>query len=147
MNDLKQADVLSPAKLIDARLAASGDWRGATLSRLRALINDADPEVEEAVKWRKPSNPAGVPVWEHAGILCTGEAYKGYVKLTFAKGATLPEASGLFNASLKGGAMRAINTDDGATVDEEAFKALIRAAVAQNVAARASSALARVRKQ
>ena len=86
----------APAELIDARIAGLGDWRGAALARMRQLIREADPEVVETVKWRKPSNPSGVPVWEHAGILCTGEVYKGYVKLTFARGAALDDPTGLF---------------------------------------------------
>jgi hypothetical protein len=109
---------------------------------MRDLIRQADAEVVEAVKWRKPSNPTGVPVWEHAGILCTGEAYKGYVKLTFAKGAALPDPSGLFNAGLNGGTMRAVNIYEGEEIDEEAFKALIRAAVAQNISIRSGQSVA-----
>ena len=120
------------ADLIDAKIASLGDWRGATLARIRALIRQADPEVVETVKWRKPTNPSGVPVWEHDGILCTGETYKTYVKLTFAKGAALADPAGLFNASLTGNARRAIDIREGHTIDEEAFKALIRAAVATN---------------
>jgi hypothetical protein len=119
--------------LIDAKIASIGDWRGETLARMRALIRAADPEVVEAVKWRKPSNPSGVPVWEHAGILCTGETYKGYVKLTFAKGAKLPDPAGLFNGSMGGNTMRAIDIREGVTVDAEAFQALVRAAVLLNV--------------
>lgn len=113
---------------IDARIAALRDWRGATLARLRALIREAVPGVVEAVKWRKPSNPAGVPVWEHNGMLCTGELYKDKVKLTFPKGAALPDPAGLFNASLEGNARRAIDLREGETVDAAAFKALMRAA-------------------
>lgn len=124
----------TPSALIDACLAALGDWRGQTLSSLRALIRQANPAVVEQVKWQKPSNPAGVPTWEHAGILCTGEAYKGYVKLTFAKGAALDDPAGLFNASLEGNVRRAIDIREGESVDEAAFKALIRAAVAANLA-------------
>lgn len=119
---------------IDAKLAALGDWRGDALSRMRGLIHEADPAVVETVKWRKPSNPAGVPVWEHAGILCTGEVYKGYVKLTFARGAALDDPAGLFNAGFGGGTRRAIDIREGETVDAEAFTALVRAAVAENVA-------------
>ena len=115
-----------------AALRANGDWRGETLARMRSLIKEADPQVVEAVKWRKPTNPAGVPVWEHDGIICTGETYKGYVKLTFAHGAKLPEPGGLFNGSLNGNSMRAIDIREGAAVDPEAFKALFRAAVAFN---------------
>ncbi len=118
----------SPGEFIDAKIAALGDWRGETLARVRALIRHADPEVVETVKWR------GVPVWEHAGILCTGEVYKTYVKLTFARGAALDDPSGLFNASLEGNARRAIDIHQGAVLDEAAFKALIRAAVALNTA-------------
>ncbi len=121
------------AALIDAKIAALGDWRGATLATLRALIHAADPEVSETVKWQKPTNPAGVPVWEHAGILCTGETYKDKVKLTFAKGAALADPAGLFNSSLDGNTRRAIDLFEGDGVDAAAFQALIRAAVAANL--------------
>src|SRR5215217_155177 len=125
----------SPVRLIDARIAALGDWRGETLARMRALIREADPEVVEEVKWRKPSNAMrGVPVWEHTGIICTGETYKAVVKLTFAKGASLDDPAGLFNASLEGNARRAIDIAQGAQIDAEAFKALIRAAADLNAA-------------
>ena len=120
----------SASEQIDAKIAALGDWRGATLARVRALIHAADPDVVETVKWR------GVPAWEHAGILCTGEVYKTYVKLTFARGAALDDPSGLFNASLEGNARRAIDIPDGAALDEAAFKALIRSAVALNTTKR-----------
>ena len=123
----------APAQLIDARIAGLGDWRGAALARMRQLIREADPEVVETVKWRKPSNPSGVPVWEHAGILCTGEVYKGYLKLTFARGAALEDPAGLFNAGFGGGTRRAIDIREGETVDASAFKALVRDAVALNV--------------
>lgn len=123
----------NPSALIDAKLAGLGDWRGEALTRMRGLIREADPEVVETVKWRKPTNPAGVPVWEHAGILCTGEVYKGYVKLTFARGAALDDPAGLFNAGFGGGTRRAIDIREGETVDADAFKALVREAVAQNV--------------
>jgi hypothetical protein len=127
----------SPSRLIDARIAALGDWRGETLARVRSLIKQADAHVVEDVKWRKPSNAMlGVPVWEHDGIICTGETYKSYVKLTFAKGAALEDPSGLFNASLEGNARRAIDIREGDRIDEAAFKALIRAAVALNTAKR-----------
>lgn len=122
----------SGSHLIDEKLQAMGDWRGAMLAKLRRLIHEADPEVEEAVKWRKPSNPAGVPVWEHDGMLCTGETYKDKVKLTFARGASIDDPSGLFNSSLDGGTRRAIDFREGDAVDEAAFKALIRDAVAVN---------------
>ena len=135
-------DTRTASEQIDARIAALGDWRGQTLARMRDLIRQADAEVVEAVKWRKPSNPAGVPVWEHAGILCTGETYKGYVKLTFAKGAALPDPSGLFNASLTGGTVRAIDIREGSAIDADAFKALVRAAVALNVSARSNQTTA-----
>ena len=127
----------TPSQLIDAKIAGLGDWRGETLARIRGLIKEADPEVVEEVKWRKPSNPNGVPVWEHDGILCTGETYKDYVKLTFANGAALPDL-GLFNASLEGNTRRAIDIREGHEIDPDAFKALIRAAVALTAAARAS---------
>ena len=127
----------SPSRLIDARIAALGDWRGETLARVRSLIKQADAHVVEEVKWRKPSNAMlGVPVWEHDGIICTGETYKSYVKLTFARGAALEDPSGLFNASLEGNARRAIDIREGDRIDERAFKALIRAAVAERVMAR-----------
>ena len=108
------------------------DWRGATLSRIRNLIKQADPEVVEERKWRKPTNPGGVPVWSHDGMICTGETYKNHVKVTFARGASLKDPSHLFNSSLEGNARRAIDIHDGEEVSEEAFKALIRAAVALN---------------
>ena len=122
------------SELIDARLAELADWRGETLARIRRLIREADPEVVETVKWRKPSNPSGVPVWEHAGILCTGEVYKDYVKLTFAHGAALADPAGLFNAGFGGNTRRAIDVREGDAIDETAFKALVRKAVAANVA-------------
>jgi hypothetical protein len=122
------------SELIDRKIASLGDWRGETLARLRALIREADPEIVETVKWRKPTNPSGVPVWEHGGIVCTGEVYKDKVKLTFARGASLADAAGLFNASLDGNARRAIDLREGETIDREAFKALIREARAANLA-------------
>ena len=132
------ADV-SPAQLIDARIKKLGDWRGETLARVRALIKAADPDVVEEVKWRKPSNGMlGVPVWEHDGIICTGETYKDYVKLTFANGAALADPAGLFNASLEGNMRRAIDIPEGAKIDEKAFKALIRAAVELNMSKQAA---------
>jgi hypothetical protein len=116
----------SVSALIDAKIKALTDWRGETLARVRTLIKQADPEVVEELKWR------GVPVWSHAGIICTGETYKKVVKMTFAKGASLEDPSGLFNASLEGNTRRAIDIHEGERVDEEALKALIRAAVALN---------------
>ena len=121
------------ADLIDAKIAGLDDWRGDMLAKLRALIHAADPDVEETVKWQKPSNPAGVPVWEHAGILCTGETYKDKVKLTFTKGAVLADPASLFNSSLDGNTRRAIDLFEGDDVDAAAFKALVRAAVAANL--------------
>jgi hypothetical protein len=118
---------------IDEKLRTLTDWRGAMLARLRRLIREADADVVEAIKWRKPSNPLGVPTWEHGGIICTGETYKDKVKLTFARGASLDDPSHLFNSSLDGGTRRAIDFMEGETVDEEAFKALIREAVGRNV--------------
>ena len=121
------------ARLIDARIKKLGDWRGETLARVRALIKEAAPDVVEEVKWRKPSNGMlGVPVWEHDGIICTGETYKAAVKLTFANGAAVDEPSGLFNSSLEGNVRRAIDIHEGEKINEKAFKALIRAAVALN---------------
>ena len=120
-------DQKSPSRRIDERIAELGDWRGAMLSRLRALIKQADPEVVEEWKWR------GVPVWYHAGMICTGETYRNVVKMTFAKGAALDDPSGLFNASLDGNTRRAIDFREGEEIDEEALKALVRAAVALNL--------------
>jgi hypothetical protein len=121
----------SPSRQIDARIKKLGDWRGKTLSRVRSLIKQADPAVVEEVKWAKASSP-GVPVWSHDGIICTGETYKSAVKLTFARGASLKDPSGLFNSSLEGNTRRAIDIHEGEELDEVAFKALIRAAVAMN---------------
>jgi hypothetical protein len=122
----------SPAQLIDAKIKALGDWRGETFARIRAVIKQADPDVVEEVKWRKPSNPAGVPVWSHDGMICTGETYKNAVKMTFAKGASLPDPSRLFNSSLEGNTRRAIDIREGDKIDGKALQALIRAAVALN---------------
>ena len=122
----------SPAELIDGRIAELDDWRGETLARVRAIIHKADPDVVETWKWR------GVPVWEHAGIICTGETYKAAVKLTFAKGAALDDPAGLFNASLEGNVRRAIDIHEGDRIDEKALIALIRAAVALNMSAKAA---------
>jgi len=118
----------SPSRLIDARIRELTDWRGKTLARVRALIRQADPDVIEEWKWR-------VPVWSHDGIICTGEAYKGAVKLTFAKGASLEDPAGLFNSSLEGNTRRAIDIHEGDAIDEDAFRALVRAAAAMNSAA------------
>jgi hypothetical protein len=138
----------SPSQLIDARIAALSDWRGETLARVRKLIKEADPEMVEEVKWRKPSNSMrGVPVWLHAGIICTGETYKDKVKLTFAKGASLKDPSGLFNASLEGNTRRAIDFHEGDKIDEKALKALIRAAVALNISVRVTARPVRSQKK
>lgn len=122
----KNADGPSPSKMIDGRIKELGDWRGETLKRIRELIKEADPEVVEEWKWR------GVPVWEHDGIICTGETYKAVVKMTFAKGAALDDPAGLFNSSLDGNVRRAIDIGEGAKINEKALKALIRAAVELN---------------
>ena len=121
----------SPSQLIDGRIKELSDWRGETLARVRILIKQADPEVVEEWKWR------GVPVWSHAGIICTGETYKNIVKMTFTKGASLEDPSGLFNSSLEGNARRAIDFHEGDKIDEKALKALIRAAVALNTSSAA----------
>ena len=138
----------SPSQLIDARIKKLGDWRGETLARVRALIKQADPEVVEEVKWRKPSNSMlGVPVWEHDGIICTGETYKAVVKLTFAKGASLNDPAGLFNSSLDGNVRRAIDIHEGDRIDGKALRALIRAAVALNTSVRAAARPSRSQKR
>ena len=122
------------SKAVDEKIKSLGDWRAKTLSHLRGLIQEADPDVTEEVKWRKASNPLGVPTWSHAGIICTGESYKDKVKLTFAKGASLPDPAKLFNSSLDGGTRRAIDIAEGRDIDGNAFKALVKAAVALNLA-------------
>jgi hypothetical protein len=129
----------TPGALIDAHIDSLGDWRGKTLSRIRALIKQADPDVVEEVKWRKPSSPSGVPVWSHDGMICTGEAYKAAVKLTFAQGASLKDPKGLFNSSLDGKVRRAIDIHEGDKLDEPAFKALIREAVSVNESSRSAA--------
>ena len=121
----------SPSQLIDAKIKELGDWRGKTLERVRQLIKEADPEIVEEWKWVKPTSP-GTPVWSHNGGICTGETYKSVVKMTFAKGASLKDPSGLFNSSLEGNARRAIDFHEGDKIDEKAFKALIKAAVTLN---------------
>jgi hypothetical protein len=123
----------SASQLISMRIAELGDWRGDVLRLVRKLIQEADPGITEEVKWRKPTNPAGVPVWSHNGIVCTGETYKNHLRLTFAKGAFLRDPSALFNASLAGNAYRAIDIREGDAMDESAFKDLIRAAVSLNL--------------
>lgn len=130
-NDVAE-EAVSASSQIDARIAELGDWRGATLAQIRKLIKEADPDVVEEWKWR------GVPVWEHAGIICTGETYKAVVKMTFAKGAALEDPAGLFNSSLEGNTRRAIDIHEGEAIDEEALKALVLAAVELNLSAQAS---------
>jgi hypothetical protein len=131
----------SPSQLIDGRIKELSDWRGETLARVRILIKQADPEVVEEWKWR------GVPVWSHAGMICTGETYKNVVKMTFAKGASLEDPSGLFNSSLEGNTRRAIDFHEGDKIDEKALQALIRAAVALNTSAKATARPVRSRKR
>ena len=139
--DSKHREGASPSQLIDARIEELSDWRGEMLARIRTLMRQADPEVVEEWKWR------GVPVWSHAGIICTGETYRNVVKMTFAKGASLEDPSGLFNASLEGNTRRAIDLHDGDKIDEEALKALIRAAVALNTSTRVTDRPARSQKR
>jgi hypothetical protein len=131
MKKSSEETVDSPSQSIDARIKELGDWRGKTLAKVRALIKQADPEVVEEWKWKKPSNP-GVPVWSHQGLICTGETYKSVVKLTFSKGASLEDPAGLFNSSLEGNTRRAIDIREDEEIDEQAFVALIRAAVSLN---------------
>ena len=126
------AETRTGAQLVTARIAEVDGWQGGVLTDVRRLIQDALPEVEEDVKWRKPSNPGGVPVWSMGGIVCTGETYKGKIKLMFSKGAALPDPQGLFNASLEGNARRAIDIEEGDTLNGRAFTDLLRAAAAAN---------------
>jgi hypothetical protein len=132
-NGAKEAKADTPSRMIDARIKELGDWRGEVLARVRSIIRQADPDVVEEWKWR------GVPVWEHDGIICTGETYKAIVKMTFARGASLDDPSGLFNSSLEGNTRRAIDIHEGDRIDEKALKALIRAAVALNTSKRAAA--------
>jgi len=125
---------VATSHLVDERLQSIGGWRAEALAQIRRLIHEADPEITEGCKWSKPTNPMGVPVWSHAGIVCTGEAYKQMVKLTFMRGAALADPQQLFNASLEGNARRAIDLREGELPEAEAFKSLIRAAVAENLA-------------
>jgi hypothetical protein len=127
-----ESDSETPSELIDAKIEGLGGWRREVLSRIRALIKQAAPEVVEEIKWRKPSNPFGVPVWSHDGIILTGETYKDKVKFTFPKGASLEDPAGLFNSSLEGKSRRAIDLREGDGIDEEAFKALVRSAAELN---------------
>jgi hypothetical protein len=140
--EAKRTAETAPSRLIDERIRSLGDWRAETLAEVRRLIHEADPDIIEECKWIKPSNPLGVPVWSHAGIVCTGEAYKQVVKLTFARGASLQDPQGLFNSSLEGNTRRAIDIREGDVLDARAFKALIHAAVAENLRALIQAAVA-----
>lgn len=131
--ETERATAMASAHLIHERIRSLSGWRAETLAKVRRLIHEADPDIIEECKWMKPSNPLGVPVWSHAGIVCTGEAYKQVVKLTFARGASLTDPRGLFNASLDGNTRRAIDIREEEVLDAEAFKALIQAAVAENL--------------
>ena len=131
--EAERTTATAAAPLIDERIRSLGGWRAETLAEVRRLIHEADPDIMEECKWIKPSNPLGVPVWSHAGIVCTGEAYKQVVKLMFARGASLADPRGLFNSSLDGNTRRAIDIREGEVLDAEAFKALIQAAVAENL--------------
>ena len=144
--DAEHASAPAVTQQIDALIQALGGWRAVTLAEVRRLIHEADQDIIEECKWIKPSNPLGVPVWSHAGIICTGEAYKLTVKLTFARGAALADPQGLFNASLDGNTRRAIDLREGEVLDAEAFKALIQVAVAENLRVSASKAKGRGRK-
>jgi hypothetical protein len=129
---MSEASGKTASEQIDEKIGTLSDWRGPVLARMRQLIREADPDIVEEIKWRKPSNPGGVPTWSHAGIICTGETYKGKVKLTFAKGAKLDDPKRLFNGSLGGGTMRAIDIGEGMEIDADAFKDLVKAAIALN---------------
>ena len=142
--EAERTTALAAAHLIDERIRSLGGWRAETLAEVRRLIHEADPHIMEECKWVKPSNPLGVPVWSHAGTVCTGEAYKQVVKLTFARGASLADPGELFNSSLDGNTRRAIDIREGEVPDAQAFKALIQAAVAENL--RSSASRSRVRK-
>ena len=130
--EAERATAMAASHLIDERIRSLGGWRAETLAKVRRLIHEADPDIIEECKWVKPGNPLGVPVWSHAGIVCTGEGYKQTVKLTFARGAFVADPRGLFNSSLDGNMRRAIDTREGVMLDADAFKSLIRAAVAEN---------------
>jgi hypothetical protein len=132
MTSKSAGDVQTSSQSIDDKIASLGDWRGVMLTRLRALIKEAEPDIVEEVKWRKPANPMGVPTWSCHGIICTGETYKDKVKLTFAHGASLADPAKLFNSSLDGNIRRAIDLRDGETIDEAAFGQLVRDAVSRN---------------
>src|SRR6266849_5401608 len=141
--EAKRANENAASRLIDERIRSLGGWRAETLAEVRRLIHEADPDIVEECKWIKPTNPLGVPVWSHAGIVCTGEAYNQVVKLTFARGASLEDRAGLFNSSLEGNTRRAIDLREGEVLDAEAFKALIQAAVAENLRSSAPAPVSR----
>ena len=143
--EAERATAMTASHLIDERIRSLGGWRAETLAKVRRLIHEADPDILEECKWIKPSNPLGVPVWSHAGIVCTGEAYKQVVKLTFARGASLKDPRGLFNSSLEGNTRRAIDIREGEVLDAEAFKALIQAALAENLRSSAAKSQGRGR--
>jgi len=143
--DAERGTAVAASHLIDERIRSLGGWRAETLAEVRRLIHEADPDIIEECKWVKPSNPLGVPVWAHAGIVCTGEAYKQAVKLTFARGASLADPGRLFNSSLDGNTRRAIDIREGEVLDAEAFKALIQAAVAENLRSSAQKPRGRAR--
>lgn len=143
--EAERATARAASHLVDERIQSLGGWRAETLAQVRRLIHEADPDIMEACKWIKPGNPLGVPVWSHAGIVCTGETYKQVVKLTFARGASLADPQGLFNSSLDGNTRRAIDMREGEMLDAEAFKALIQAAVAENLRSSAPKSLGRGR--
>ena len=145
--EAKRATGKAASRLIDERIRSLGGWRAETLAEVRRLIHEADPDIVEECKWIKPTNPLGVPVWSHAGIVCTGEAYKQVVKMTFAQGASLADSRGLFNSSLEGNTRRAIDFHEGDKIDETALKALIRAAVALNISVRSAARPVRSRKR
>ena len=138
--EARRATGKAASRLVDERIRSLGGWRAETLAEVRRLIHEADPDIVEECKWIKPTNPGGVPVWSHAGIVCTGEAYKQVVKLTFARGASLKDPRRLFNSSLEGNTRRAIDIREGAVLDAEAFKALIQTAVSENLRSSASKA-------
>ena len=144
--EAKRASATAGSRLIDVRIRSLGGWRAETLAKVRRLIHEADPDIIEECKWIKPSNPLGVPVWSHAGIVCTGEAYKQVVKLTFARGASLADPRRLFNSSLDGNTRRAIDIREGEVLDAEAFETLIRAAVAENLRSSAAKPQGRGRR-
>ena len=146
VQEKKKSEPAGASHLVDERIRSVGGWRAEVLAEVRRLIHEADPDIVEDCKWMKPTNPLGVPVWSHAGIVCTGEAYKQAVKLTFARGASLADPYGLFNSNLDGNTRRAIDIREGESLDAEAFKALVQAAIAENLQISASKSQGRSRK-